>query len=45
MTDTTTPLRIVVSVDLSEELCRRIEQLEPRVQLVRAWGDTASDRG
>ncbi len=35
MTDTTTPMRIVVSVDLSEDLCRRIEQLEPRVELIR----------
>ncbi|WP_157155688.1 D-2-hydroxyacid dehydrogenase [Diaminobutyricimonas sp. LJ205] len=35
MTDTSTSLRVVVSVDLSEQLCQRIEQLEPRVQLIR----------
>ena len=28
--------RVVIAVDLPEELCARIEQAEPRVEVVRA---------
>ncbi|GAA3282212.1 D-2-hydroxyacid dehydrogenase [Nesterenkonia halobia] len=31
----TTSLRAVVAVDLDERLCRRIEELEPRIDLIR----------
>ncbi|WP_105566610.1 D-2-hydroxyacid dehydrogenase [Microbacterium halophytorum] len=35
MTDSTPRLRVVVGTDLAEELCREIERLEPRVEVVR----------
>ena len=35
MTNQTDRLRVVVATPLSEELCARIEELEPRVELIR----------
>lgn len=45
MTETQTRLRAVAAVPLSESLCRLIEQLEPRVEMVRDHALTRPMRG
>ena len=45
MPDTQNRLRAVVAVPLSEEHCRLIESLEPRIDLVRDHALTRPMRG